>query len=156
MDLDGVDPLTAQVFQTIHDAARLHRQFMLKSLAQEGGHPGEVFCLKILARHDGMSQRDLADKLNLSRPWITKMLQSMEKAGVVARRADDQDQRLTRVYLTPVGRAREAELRAVWAEYLSETVGSLSEDERIQFEHLIRRLADRISGLLANIGEAAE
>jgi len=115
-----------------------------------------VFCLKILAHHDGMSQRDLADKLNLSRPWITKMLQSMEKAGVVTRRADEQDQRVTRVYLTQAGRVREAELRRVWAEYLNETVGSLSEDERIQLERLIRRLSDRISGLLANIGEAAE
>jgi MarR family transcriptional regulator, organic hydroperoxide resistance regulator len=129
---------------------------MVKRLAQEGGHPGEVFCLKILSQHDGMSQRDLADRLNLSRPWITKMLQSMEKAGVVTRLADDLDQRVTRVYLTPAGRIREAELHAVWADYLNETVGFLSEDERIQLDGLIRILADRISGLLANPEEAVE
>ncbi len=129
---------------------------MVKRLAQEGGHPGEVFCLKILAQHDGMSQSDLADRLNLSRPWITKMLQSLEKAGVVTRHSDEQDQRVSRVYLTEAGRARETELRAVWAEYLNETVGSLSVDERIQLEHLVHRLADRISGLLANAGSGVE
>ena len=50
------------------------------------------------------------------------MLQSMEKAGVVTG-ADEQDQRVTRVFLTQAGRLREAELRAVWAEYLKETLG---------------------------------
>jgi DNA-binding MarR family transcriptional regulator len=84
------------------------------------------------------------------------MLQSLEKAGMVTRRADDQDQRVTRVYLTDAGRLREAELRILWADYLNETVGSLSESERIQLDALLHRLADRISVLLTNTGEAVE
>ena len=34
---------------------------------------------------------------------ITKMLQSMERSGLVERRSDERDQRLTRVHLTSAG-----------------------------------------------------
>jgi DNA-binding MarR family transcriptional regulator len=152
VSLETVDPLTAQVFQAFRNAGQLHRQLMLKKVAQKGGHPAEVFCLRILAHDDGISQKDLADRLNLSRPWITKMLQALEKAGMVARRPDEQDQRLTRVYLTPQGRKREAELRAAWADYLNQTVGSMSEHDRRELTRMMNELAEKVSALLSESG----
>ena len=152
MHLEGVDPLTAQVFLAVRNTGHLHKQLMMKSLAWEGGHPGEVFCLRALAHHDGMSQSDLADRLHLSRPWVTKMLQALEKTGMVVRRADEQDQRVTRVYLTDAGREREEELHAVWAEYLNQTVGSLSDEDKLQLLRLIDLLSDRLSDLLSRAG----
>ena len=99
-----------------------------------------------------MSQRDLADRLHLSRPWVTKMLQSLEKEGAVVRRADKQDQRVTSVYLTQAGREREEELRTVWSDYLNETVGSLSDEDKGQLLRLIDLLSDRLSNLLSEAG----
>ena len=156
MDLENLDPLTAQVFQAMRDTAHLHRQLMMKKLAQEGGHPGEVFCLRLLAHNDGISQSELADKLHLSRPWITKMLQAMEKSGEVVRRQDEQDQRVTRVFLTEAGRAREAQMRVVWAEYLNQTIGTLPEEDRRELLRLIRELSERVSRLIPEDGEGAE
>jgi DNA-binding MarR family transcriptional regulator len=156
MTLENVDPLTARVFLAFRNAAQVHRQLMMKKMAQDGGHHWEAFCLRLVAHHDGISQRDLASKLHLSRPWITKMLQSLEKAGMVTRRADEHDQRITRVYLTPEGRVREAGLRAAWAEYLNQTIGSLSEEDRLQLERLGNQLADRISGMMAAMSEPSD
>lgn len=154
--LGELDPLTVEIFQSARRVGTMHRQMMMKSLAAEGGHPGEAFCLVLLAQHDGMSQRDLAESLHLSRPWITKLLQSLEKSGVVVRRDDEQDQRLTRVYLTEKGRAREQALRTAWSGYLDQTVGSLPENDRRELLRLIGLIADNIEALVSdNEGEDA-
>ncbi|MCL5736746.1 MAG: MarR family transcriptional regulator [Actinobacteria bacterium] len=155
MTLENVDPTTARIFLALRNTAHLHHQFFMKKLAQEGGHPAMVLCLRVLSHHDGISQRDLAERLKLSRPWITKMVQALEKGGLVSRRADEQDQRVTRVFLTEQGRVREAELRAVWADYLNETIGSLSEDDRLQLERLIGLLSARVSEMLDQFGGTA-
>ena len=73
--LDGVDPLSARVLQALRKTIHVHKQLMAKTLAERGTHPGEAVCLRMLAQHDGMSQRDLADTLHLSRPRVTTMLQ---------------------------------------------------------------------------------
>ena len=112
--LDGVDASSADVFRALRRTFLLQRQLMEKALAAKGSHPGEAMCVRLLDEHEGMSQRDLADILHLSRPRVTAILQRLEKAGAVARRADEHDQRLTRVALTAEGRRLAEELRAVF------------------------------------------
>lgn len=149
-ELGEVDPLTLEIFLSIRRVATFHRRLMHQKLVAEGGHSGAALCLRLLAHHDGMTQRDLAERLHLSRPRITRMLQSLERSGMVVRRTDDRDQRLTRVHLTHEGRSREEELRRVWADYLSRTVGSLSEPDRRELLRLVALIGDRFEALLEN------
>jgi len=143
--LEGVDELSAQVFRAFHAALRLHKQLMTRTLAAHGTHPGQAICLRLLAAHDGITQRDLADVLHLARPTVSKMLQAMEKAGVVERRPDETDQRLTCVKLTASGRILEQDLRAVAADYVNETIGTLPEGDRRELARLLEDLAASIS-----------
>lgn len=140
IEMENMEPLTAQVFAALHRTMHLHQQLMVRELAKEGSHPGEVFCLRQLLKHEGMTQRDLADHLHVSRPWITRILQVLEKSGAVVRRDDEQDQRLTRVYITDKGRERELELRQIWGRYLNETIGTLSNEEKQDLERLLTKL----------------
>jgi DNA-binding MarR family transcriptional regulator len=143
--LEGVDELSAEVFRALHATLRLHKQLMTRTLAAHGTHPGQATCLRLLAVHDGITQRDLADALHLARPTVSKMLQAMQKAGVVERRPDDTDQRLTCVKLTAAGRALERDLRAVAADYVNETIGTLPEGDRRELARLLDDLAASIS-----------
>jgi DNA-binding MarR family transcriptional regulator len=143
--LEGVDELSAEVFRALHATLRLHKQLMTRTLAAHGTHPGQATCLRLLAVHDGITQRDLADALHLARPTVSKMLQAMEKAGVVERRPDETDQRLTCVKLTAAGRALERDLRAVAADYVNETIGTLPEGDRRELARLLDDLAASIS-----------
>ena len=142
--LAGVDELSARVLRAFLGAMRMHRQLMVKTLTARGTHPGQAFCLRLLASNDGISQRDMAETLHLARPTITKMLQAMEKSGMIERRSDSDDQRLTRVYLTDSGRTREHALRAVSAEYVDQTIGTLSEDDRLELARLLEKLSETI------------
>ena len=154
--LEGVDDLSSRVFFAFLVTLRLHKQLMLSTLAGQGTHPGQIFCLHVLAGHDGISQRDLADALRLSRPTVSKMLQAMQKAGAVERRPDAADQRLTRVFLTPAGRALERQLRGLVADFVNETIGDLPENDRRELARLLGELGELMSQALARRAPEAE
>lgn len=141
-ELDGIDPLSYRVFQAFMWTLHVHRQLMVRTLAEEGAHPGQAACLRILAAHDGISQRDLAGALHLAPPTVTVMLQRMEKASTIERRPDEDDQRVTRVRLTAEGRKLEENLRAVLARYISQALDSMSEEDRRQLERLLVIMAE--------------
>ena len=153
--LDGVDELSSQVFLALLGTLRQHKQLMLRALAGQGTHPGQIFCLHVLAGHDGISQRDLAEALRLSPPTVSKMLQAMQKAGAVERRPDAADQRLTRVFLTTAGRDLERQLRGVVAEFVNETIGELPENDRRELAKLLGELGGLMSQALARRGPEA-
>lgn len=143
-DLDGVDHLSSQVFRAYIGTLRLHRRLMMQALADRGIHPGQAMCLRLLAANDRIAQRDLAEALHVARPTVTKMLHSMEKAGLVRRRSDAADARLTRVELTDAGRAEEEQMRAAAAHYINATIATLPEDDRRELARLLEELGASI------------
>jgi DNA-binding MarR family transcriptional regulator len=147
--LEGLDPLSMRVFDAFMRALAAHRQLMFRVFSEQDAHPGQAFCLRILADRDGMSQRDLARALHLSSPTVTAMLQRMEKAGMVERRQDVEDARVTRVQLTAEGRARECELRAVLGAAIGAVLDPLPVTDRFDLERLLGVMADRAGTVAA-------
>jgi DNA-binding MarR family transcriptional regulator len=147
--MEGVDGLSADAFRALMRTLHLHRRLMMQVLGDIGAHPAQAMCLRWLAMEDGLAQKDLADTMSLTPPTVSRMLKSMGQAGVIERRPDDQDQRLTRVYLTDEGRRRERELRAITAEHVAETFGTLPEADR-------RELTRLLDGLSTSLERAAE
>lgn len=145
---DGLDALSAAVFTAFRNAFHQQRRLMTKALADKGIHPGQATCLRLLDQRDGVSQRDLADSLHLSRPRVTGMLQELERDGHVTRCNDEQDQRLTRVHLTVKGRRKAGELREVFADCISRTVGALPEDDRRELARLLEALGETTARVL--------
>lgn len=117
---------------------------MTRRLGQTDIHPGQAACLGILAHRDGISQRDLAEALRIAPPTLSRMLQSMEKNGLVERRDDESDQRLSRVYVTAAGRAVSREMQAAMAGHITAALAALSEDERVELARLLDRLSASI------------
>jgi MarR family transcriptional regulator, organic hydroperoxide resistance regulator len=144
-ELDGVDELSEQVFRAFLGTAKLHMHLMLRTLSANGAHPGQSMCLRLLSVNDGSAQRDLADMLHVARPTVTKMLQGMEKAGLVERRPDEADQRLTRVYLTAAGHSAAKEMGVVAAGYVNATIATLPEADRRELARLLEKLGASIT-----------
>ncbi len=53
--------------RTIH----LHRQLMLRVFAEQDTPPGQAMCLRIVAAHDGATQREIGEMLHLAAPTVT-------------------------------------------------------------------------------------
>lgn len=155
-DPEGVDPLSFRVFSAYMRSLHLHRQLMGRLVAGQDSHPGQVFCLRMLATNDGITQRDLAEAMQLSRPAITTMLQRMQKAGLIVRRPDETDQRLMRAYLTDEGRALEAQMRATFATYISAAFDSMTVKDRQELERLLGIVAENTAAAILTDGQAKE
>lgn len=66
-------------------------------------HPGQVQVLFELQRRDGMNQKELADKLMVRPPTVAVTIKRMERNGLLQRRPDADDQRITHIHLTAKG-----------------------------------------------------
>lgn len=145
---DGVDPLSSSVFIAFKRVMHLNRRLLMRTVSASGGHPAQAGCLWAIASHDGISQRDLADLLHLSRPTVTTMLQKLERAGLVQRWDDETDQRITRIRVTDSGRSFNDALRSAHAAYVDAAIGPMSVPDRLELERLLTMLASNIESAL--------
>jgi DNA-binding MarR family transcriptional regulator len=65
---------------------------------------GQWRFLRELWREDGVTQRELSDRLSMREPSTAAAVRSLEGAGLVRRVRDDCDRRKIRIYLTPQAR----------------------------------------------------
>ena len=63
------------------------------------------------------------------------------------REVDANDQRITRVFLTAEGRRQELEHRAAFEDYVNQTIGKLSDQDKLE----LTRLLDEVSGHIAEL-----
>ena len=90
---------------------------------------------------------ELAAAAAVSPPTATRMLDGLERDGIVTREHSHADRRCVVVELTPHGRRLVRSERARVEAKREELFLQLSPDERDQPEHLLRRLAELIEEL---------
>ena len=81
--------------------------------AELGLHGGQDMVLIELWQNDGLRGGDLASRLGVEPPTVTKMLRRLENLGLLERRPDPAAARSFQVYLTGKGRARRRRTRGV-------------------------------------------
>jgi len=123
---------------------RLHHSRAFAVFEAIGLYRGQPAVLSMLTVCDGCPQTALAEHLHVSPPTISKMVQRMEKAGFVVRRADEHDQRVSRVHLTEAGRAVMDDVRRAMDELDAEAFAGLSDEERATFRALLTRIRDNL------------
>lgn len=69
-------------------------------------HLNQLHALMLLHRYPGMSQKDLAERLQVTPAAISTAMRQLEHYGLVERNADEQDARAKRLYLSDAGRER--------------------------------------------------
>lgn len=146
-ELEGVDELSARCSHAFHRAFRLHGRLLMRAMAAHGIHHGQALCLRLLAAGEGATQRDLARALHVSPPTVTKMVGSLERAGLVRRHPDAADARLVRVELTDAGRTQERRMHAVAGEFVNGSFGALDAADRRELARLLEKLGDRLAAL---------
>lgn len=149
-DIEGVDALSRGVVQALRSAMMLQKRLMMKLLSAHETHPAQTFCLGVLAHRDGMSQSEIADRMHVSRPTVTAMLQRLESAGVIERRADADDQRVTRVYLTEDGHRHADQAREIQKKAVDISIGWMSDSDRAELARLLGEMNDHVRAAIAD------
>ena len=126
--------------------ARTLRSRHAELLAPHGLHPGQDALLMLLWQEPGMRQADLASRMGVEPPTITRMVHRLERGGLVERRRDADDSRVLHIYATPRARLLEVNVRRAWAELdnaLVESLGAAEAEKLVRLEGRARRaLAD--------------
>ncbi len=87
---------------------------------------------------------DLAFRLAVDAPTVTRKVQQLERDGLVSRRPDPDDGRAWRVRLTPPGRRVIDRLLAARRSWLERLLDEWNADDRDRLAGLLRRFADEI------------
>lgn len=133
-------PLQDYIGYYIIQILKAHRSHAEPAFSEIGLYLGQEMLLYQLWEEEGLTQSQLGETLCVDPSTVTKTLQRLEQAGIVERRQDSEDARVSRVYLTPKGRALQPSVQAIWAHLEVLTVQGLSEVELA----LLRRLLDQI------------
>jgi DNA-binding MarR family transcriptional regulator len=123
---------------------RAHRVYVGELLTEHGLHVGQEMVLVELWQDDGLRGGELAERLGVEHPTITKMLRRLEGCGLVERRADPEDARSIRVYLTRQGRDLEGPVLSCWEQAEQTVLAGMNAGDRRTF----RRLLDRVKSNL--------
>jgi DNA-binding MarR family transcriptional regulator len=135
------DYLGYQLLQ-VHKAHRARAEAALNKL---GLHAGQEMLLFRLWIEEGIPQSQLAASMGVEPPTATKMLQRMEHTGLIERRPDPEDARISRVYLTERGRALEQSVLEVWKQLEAQTVVGLSATEQALLHRLLMQVSANLS-----------
>lgn len=123
---------------------RLNRRLRQESLA--GVSPAKASALGSVNRLGTPTLGELAVVEQVQPPTMTRLVASMESAGLVARRPDADDGRVVRVRLTAEGRRMLERMRTRKNAYLSRRLGGLDPD--------LREAAERLTGMLERLVDA--
>lgn len=121
-------------------ASRAHRANVGAELAEVGLHAGQEMVLLELWREDGLKGGELAARLRVEPPTVTRMLQRLEGCGLVERHRDARDARGVRVYLTQKGREIEGPVHERWERIEEKTFLGMSEEEKALLRGLLVRV----------------
>ena len=114
---------------------RMHETWELLDL-----HRGQPFVLHLLWEQDGRTHSELAKIMRRSPATITNMVKSMERAGFVERRADPNDERVSRVCLTKAGRECKAKVEEAWKSFERRTLAGFEQAELDTLQALLERV----------------
>jgi DNA-binding MarR family transcriptional regulator len=140
-------PVKGTTGYALAKVCRVHRGNVGGMLAEFGLHVGQEMVLIELWQADGLRGGELACRLGVEPPTVTKMLRRLENFGLVERRPDPADARSFRVYLTPEGRALEDPVSRSFVRAEERTLAGLDPSER---RELARLLAKMRAGHVAN------
>ncbi len=116
------------------DAAGLH----------EVSHPLLLCILQGAAQDQGLTQRELAQRLEVSPAAVTTSLKSLEKRGYIHREPEPGDARRNRVSLTEKGQRAVEACTGCFQRVNMRMARGLSEEEKEQMRRLFRKMLDNL------------
>ena len=110
-------------------------------LAPYGVTPVQYALLKVLWEHDQQSGAELGERLLLDSATMTGLLDRLEHAGLIERKAHATDRRVNKVALTARGRDLQAPLDREMDQMNQDFLGEFPPEERKLLRNLLAILA---------------
>jgi DNA-binding MarR family transcriptional regulator len=112
--------------------------------------PAQAGILRLIDRQPGLSQQELAGRLDLLPSRVVSFVDELESRGYVVRQRNTTDRRLYALHLTDGGREIMAELAKVARQHDRLMSAGLDDEQRSTLRGLLAAMAER-QGLLPGV-----
>ena len=148
---------------TITDVGRLLRTVFERRVRDFGLTRAQWLIIARLHRRPGLSQKEIADLLEIEKAPAGRLIERMEAKNWLQRRSDVRDKRVNRLYLTSKGNRLHAAIWPIAEATVDTALADLSAKERRRLSVLLARvkitlqaLAERDPTLRARASRAAD
>jgi len=122
-------------------------KLILSALEREGVKglsPSHGDILVHLYQTDGLSIRELTEKINRTQPTVTVLVDKLQKQGYIKKEKSQTDGRATHIYLTKKGQQLKPLFYQISNELNDAIYGDFNDLEKAQLEHLLGRILERM------------
>ena len=141
MDLDRL------ILRNLTKTDRLFHCYVRNECDKIGINASFQGIIRVLSRENGLSQQELANRLILSKPTISLTLQKMEYLGLIERRADEEDARVTHVYLTDKGMKVNEQIIGIFKKVEGRIEAVMPEDKQNEFLEMLNLISNELQRL---------
>lgn len=126
-----------------HQMIRSARQIVNEDLQplNLGSAEGNIL-LHLLMQDEELGQEQLAGQLDISKPAVSRALDSLEAKGFVTRQPDPNDRRVRRLHLTDTARQIGPAVEQAYNQLYALAVRDISQEELVTFVNLFGRISE--------------
>ncbi|MBS9802426.1 MarR family winged helix-turn-helix transcriptional regulator [Bacillus toyonensis] len=114
--------------------------YFTKRLKPYGVTPEQWGIISVLSSQRGTTQKELAEAIDKDQTTVVRMIQSMERKGIVKKALNDQDRRSHNLFLTEKGDELKKTILPVVQDAHNFVTSKLSEEEIEQLKTLLNKL----------------
>ena len=96
--------------------------------------------LYFLGRYEYINQSELAEKMDIKKSTMVRLIDRMEKEGYVRREKDIKDRRITYICLTELGKNSREELLPFGEEFSNLIIRDISDEDMKIFKKVLNKL----------------
>lgn len=124
----------------INHTARLFALGLREQITPLGIAPAQFMTLLELWREDGLTQKDLVERLDVEQATMANTISRMERDGLIERRPHPDDGRARSIYMTDKAKSLETVATQAARRVNQDFLSALSDDERKQFIQIMQRI----------------
>jgi DNA-binding MarR family transcriptional regulator len=136
----------------LRDTARRILADLTTRLGPHGITLPQYFVLRELWQEEGLTQREVANRVGVLEPTMVTTLDALERLGLIARVRSTTDRRKTHVQLTPEGSTMRDTLQGYSADVLERALEGVSADEIATLRRLLQQIKGNLAGPSTNSG----
>jgi MarR family transcriptional regulator for hemolysin len=136
-----------QLFDEMSAFNRKLRAFFDAAVREEGLTLARARALFALSRRGPLTQKELAEELEIETPTLVRVLDGMERQELIRRTEDAHDRRAKRIAMTEAGRAAFDRMHVLAAGLREQIAAEISEEDIDMALSVVRRLTRNLQRL---------
>jgi DNA-binding MarR family transcriptional regulator len=114
-------------------------------LSKEGMTRAQFQALRCAAEKGPVPMREISEKMSVTRPNVTGLIDELESKGLVKRTVHSMDRRATIIELTPKGATVQKRISSMYRAFIQDSLEVLTEDEQKHLRDILLNLQEGMS-----------